>query len=208
MTILGSYDPTLLFEAKYSVLAIMVFILAVTCVPLVVALNALISILADSYARVHEDATANRRKEQAELVVEYLQLLPPWKRRQIGKETKWFHTLLEVDADGDLLVNKDDWQGGLNALRRNIEELSESNLQSQQRSLLQVKADIDSELSAFKREITNLLEDLSSDVKELHAIQSQGGITFSGKNVAKAVQAVKSIGQKGTSVLGSKKKTT
>jgi hypothetical protein len=207
MTIIGSYDPTLLFEAKYSVLSILAFILAVTCV-LVVALNALISILADSYARVQEDATANRRKEQAELVVEYLQLLPPWKRRQIEKDTKWFHTLLEVDADGDLLVNKDDWQGGLNALRRNIEDLSERNLQSQQRYLEQVKADIDSELSGFKREIARLLEDLSNDIKELHAMQSRGGITFSGKNVAKAVKAVKSIGQKGSSGLGSKKKTT
>jgi hypothetical protein len=204
MTILGSYDPTLLFEVKYSVLSIMTFILAVTCV-LVVALNALISILADSYARVQENATANRRKEQAELVVEYLQLLPPWKRRQIEKDTKWFHIILEVDADGDLLVDKDDWQGGLNALRRNIEDLSESNLQSQQRSLEQVKADIDSELLGFKREIASLLEDLSNDIKGLHAIQSQGGITFSGKKVAKAV---KSIGQKGSSVLGSKKKTT
>jgi hypothetical protein len=126
MTLLGSYDPALLFEAKYSVLAIAIFILAITTV-LVVALNALISILADSYARVQEDATANRRKETAELVVEYLQLLPPWRRRKIEKESKWFHTLLEVDADGDLLVNKDDWQGGLNALRRNIEELSERN---------------------------------------------------------------------------------
>jgi hypothetical protein len=207
MTIIGSYDPTLLFEAKYSVLSILAFILAVTCV-LVVALNALISILADSYARVQEDATANRRKEQAELVVEYLQLLPPWKRRQIEKDTKWFHTLLEVDADGDLLAEKDDWQGGLNALRRNIEDLSDSNLQSQQRSLEQVKADIDSELSGFKREIARLLEDLSNDIKELHAMQSRGGITFSGKNVAKAVKAVKSIGQKGSSGLGSKKKTT
>jgi hypothetical protein len=207
MTILGSYDPTLLFQAKYSVLSILAFILAVTCV-LVVALNALISILADSYARVQEHATANRRKEQAELVVEYLQLLPPWKRRQIEKETKWFHTLLEVDADGDLLAESDDWQGGLNALRRNIEDLSDSNLESQQRSLEQVKADIDSELSGFKREIASLLEDLSNDIKELHAMQSQGGITFSGKNVAKAVKAVKSIGQKGSSVLGSKKKTT
>jgi hypothetical protein len=102
-------------------------------------------------------------------------------------------------------VDKDDWQGGLNALRRNIEDLSESNLQSQQRSLEQVKAAIDSELSGFKREIASLLEDLSNDIKELHAMQSQGGIMFSGKNVAKAV---KSIGQKGSSVLGNKKKTT
>jgi F0F1-type ATP synthase membrane subunit b/b' len=186
------------------VLSILAFILAVTCV-LVVALNALISILADSYARVQADATANRRKEQAELVVEYLQLLPPWKRRQIEKDTKWFHTLLEVDADGDLLAESDDWQGGLNALRRDIEDLSDSNLHTQQRSLEQVKADIDSELSGFKTEIASLLENLSNDIKELHAMQSQGGITFSGKNVSKAV---KSIGHKGSSVLGSKKKTT
>lgn len=66
LTILGSYEPSLLYDSKYTALSVLVFILAVTCV-LVVALNALISLLADSYARVQEDATANKRKEKAEV---------------------------------------------------------------------------------------------------------------------------------------------
>lgn len=66
LTILGSYEPSLLYESQNTALSILVFVLAVTCV-LVVALNALISLLADSYARVQEDATANKRKEKAEV---------------------------------------------------------------------------------------------------------------------------------------------
>jgi hypothetical protein len=46
LTVTGSYDPDFLFESKYSIVASLTFILAITCV-LVVALNALISILAD-----------------------------------------------------------------------------------------------------------------------------------------------------------------
>ncbi len=66
LTILGSYEPALLHESPHTTLSILVFVLAVTCV-LVVALNALISLLADSYARVQEDATANQRREKAEV---------------------------------------------------------------------------------------------------------------------------------------------
>jgi hypothetical protein len=95
LTILGSYDPAMLHESQFSALAILTFIVAVTCV-LVVVLNALISLLADSYARVQENgkmrfgmlcetpttnlslllsniilsailASANRRKEKAEV---------------------------------------------------------------------------------------------------------------------------------------------
>jgi hypothetical protein len=39
-----------------------------------------------------------------------------------------------------------------------------------------------------------ILGDLSEDVKLLRKTQVQGGITFSGKNVAEAVMAVKSKG--------------
>jgi hypothetical protein len=73
LTILGSYEPAMLHESQFSTLSILTFVLAVTCV-LVVALNALISLLADSYARVQEHATANKRKEQAEVsLVGFLQ---------------------------------------------------------------------------------------------------------------------------------------
>lgn len=68
LTILGSYEPSMLYESQFSTLSILTFVLAVTCI-LVVALNALISLLADSYARVQEHATANKRKEQAEVSI-------------------------------------------------------------------------------------------------------------------------------------------
>lgn len=66
MVILGEYEGSMLYESEYTILAIIIFGLAITGV-LIVALNALISVLADSYARVQENAAANRRKERAEV---------------------------------------------------------------------------------------------------------------------------------------------
>ena len=204
LTITGSYDPTLIVDSEYSVLAACIFVLSVTCV-LVVALNALISILADSYAKVQENAVANRRKEQAALIVEYMMLLPPRKRKKIEDETRWFHTLLEVDADGDLKVETDDWLGGLNALRRDVEKLSNSSNESTQRALGALKEDLGGEIQKLKRELASLIDDLSDDVKKLRKRQGEtSGISFNGKNVARAVRAVKSVGQKGTALFGKK----
>lgn len=70
MTILGSYDPTLFNFTEYERVSIITFLLAATSV-YVVALNALISVLADSYARVQVHATANRRRERAEVSAYY-----------------------------------------------------------------------------------------------------------------------------------------
>jgi hypothetical protein len=204
LTITGSYDSTWLYDSEYRVLAVFTFILAVTCV-LVVALNALISILADSYAKVQENAVANRRRELATLVVEYMSLLPPWKRRQIEKEARWFHTLLEVDADGSLQVQSDDWEGGLNALRRDMEELSQTNRETNRRALEQLKSDLDVDITKFKNEIVSMLEDLADDVKFLRKVQSSGIAYGAKQNLGKAVGgavktvggAVKSVGRKG-----------
>jgi len=196
MTILGSYDPVLLYEANYKVLAALTFILAVTCV-LVVALNALISILADSYAKVQENSVANRRRERASLVVEYMTLFPRWYLKKVENRSKWFHILVETDAEGDLLVEREDWRGGLNALRREMEELEGRTRESHQKMIDQAKTEMNNEILGFRKEVMSVLEDLSDDMKTLKELQSQGGITFSGKNVAKAVKAVKSIRRQG-----------
>lgn len=86
-----------LYDARFRVLAALTFVLAVTCV-LVVAPNALISILADSYAKVQEDSVANRRRERAYLLAEYMTLLPKRSLRRIEKSTTWFHILVKTDA--------------------------------------------------------------------------------------------------------------
>lgn len=66
LAVLGVYDPAILSDSQFRVLSAIVFVLAVMSV-LVVALNALIAVLSDSYARVQERAVANRRRERAEV---------------------------------------------------------------------------------------------------------------------------------------------
>lgn len=199
MTITGSYDPVLLFESPYPALAVVTFVLAITCI-LIIVLNALISVLADSYARVQESAVANRRREMASLIVEYLLLLTPRKRRQIEEKTTWFHTLLEVDADGSLQLQTDNWEGGMNALRRDMQELSGENKESYERSLNHVKNDLNSDIDTFKKEVMSVLEDLMEDVKFLRKAQSESLLKFDGRNVKKAVRAVKSVGMKSSAL--------
>ncbi|KAL7564175.1 hypothetical protein ACA910_021149 [Epithemia clementina (nom. ined.)] len=191
----GTYEPSMLYEAEWNVLGALTFVLAVTCV-LVIALNALISILADSYARVQENAVANRRREQAGLIVEYMTLLPVKSRMRLEEKTRWFHCLLEVDSDGTLLLGKQDWQGGLNALRKDLEELSNESREQNQKGLLMMKNELYAELSSFRKETLTLLASLSAEMKELKKGQSRGGITLNGRNVVNAVNAVRSIGEK------------
>jgi WD40 repeat protein len=194
LTLTSEYDATTISDAENQVLAVATFVLAVTVV-LVVALNALISILADSYARVQQNAVANRRKEVAALIVEYMSLLTPRKRNEIEHKTKWFHKLLEVDADGSLQIQKDDWEGGLNALRNDIKDMTESNRDATQKAISEMKEEFDSELSRFKKDVLSILEGMNDDVKYLRRAQAKG-IKLDGRNVVKAVQVVQAVGQK------------
>jgi hypothetical protein len=158
----------------------------------------------DSYARVQEKAIANRRREQAALIVEYMRLLPPWKRQKIEKEARWFHTLLEVDADGSLQLQKDDWEGGLNALRRDLEKFTLSQRRMYEKSLVNMKTELDAELSDFRKEVLTVLDDLQEDIKY---IRSHGIMNIDPKkNVVMAVKAVQSIGRKGGALFNSPKK--
>jgi len=188
LTILGSYDSSIIYDATFSVLAALTFILAVTCV-LVVALNALISILADSYAKVQENSVANRRREQASLIEEYMMLLPHVYLRRVEEKTKWFHILTETDSEGDLQVHSEGWQGGVNAMRRELEEMEERMRASREKT--------ETDILVFKQEVMSLLKDVSEDVRKLHELHAERKVVFSGKNVEKAVKAVQSIRQRG-----------
>mmetsp|Transcript_31024 Transcript_31024/g.51658 ORF Transcript_31024/g.51658 Transcript_31024/m.51658 type:complete len:227 (-) Transcript_31024:2395-3075(-) len=143
---------------------------------------------------------ANRRKEKAKLIVEYNSLLPSWRRLQIEHNTQYFHALLQADADGDLIVEDNDWQGGLAALREHIEELNEAHEEAQQKAVETLKNDFEKELSSLRSEMVSILRDLSDDVKAMKRSQTEGGV-FSGKRVAGAVRAVKEIRQASASLL-------
>lgn len=126
-----------------------------------------------------------------------MSILPARKRNSIEKRTAYFHALLEADADGDLLLSKEDWQGGLNALRKEMEELINTSSEQNQKTLDQFKTDIDTELSNLRSEVLSVLEDMAGDIRNIRRLQSHDGITLNGKNVAKAVKAVKTIGRRG-----------
>ena len=105
--------------------------------------------------------------------------------------------MLESDEDGDLLINQNDWQGGLNALRRDLQQDQALNGEAHHRALEQMRSEFNQNIVALQKQMTSMLEDLTDEVKEIKRLQSQGGLAFSGKNVAKAVKVVKGIGKKG-----------
>jgi hypothetical protein len=45
--------------------------------------------------------------------------------------------------------------------------------------------------------VVAILENLGEEIKQIKEIQSQGGVTFNGKHVARAVKMVKEIGRQG-----------
>ena len=196
LAVLGVYDPAILYDGQFRILSVLFFVLAVMCV-IVIALNALIAVLSDSYARVQENATANRRRERAELIVEYLCIMSKRRRRKIEKMTKYFHALLESDEDGDLLTSQNDWQGGLNALRRDLQQDQVENNEANQRALEHMRNELNSNIAALQKQMTSMLEDLKDEIQEIKKIQPQGGVTFDGRRVATAVKVVKSIGKQG-----------
>jgi WD40 repeat protein len=193
MTLTSQYDSEIIFQAEHHILAAFIFVLAITGV-LVIALNALISILADSYARVQQNAVANRRREVAALIVEYMSLLSPKKRSDIERRTKWFHTLLEVDADGSLQVQADDWEGGLNALRHDMHTIADSTKDDTQKAILEMKNELDNELTKLKKDVLTILEGIRDDIKVVR--RAQGIKLPDGRRVVKAVQVVQAVGQK------------
>ena len=76
-----------------------------------------------------------------------------WRRKRIEKDTKYHHALLEADADGDLILEDDNWRGDLNALCDGIEDITNSNAGATQRVLEEIKAGLDREIASFKAEV-------------------------------------------------------
>ena len=82
----------------------------------VIALNALIAILGDSFDYAQELKTANQMKQRAELMVEYYGVMGSRKRKEIEEKSRWIHRLvpasmLESQEDGE------GWQGRMSAIR-------------------------------------------------------------------------------------------
>jgi hypothetical protein len=188
LTIIGSYEPGILYDADNTFLVSIVFVIAVTVV-LVVALNALIAVLGDSFSRVQENVVATRQRERAELCVEYLSMMPLAHRKRIEDNNQYFHALLASDGHGDLLRHRDDWQGGLNALKKELADITDANNTVTNRAIEQLRIDLAEEFSEMlQSEVTSVLNNVFIELKELSKYRQVSQRTRKATNAAKGAR--------------------
>ena len=87
---------------------------------MVVALNALIALLGDSFERVQDSKAAKTSRLRAQFVVEYLSMLPEGRRSAIERATMWMHQLVpqsEYERRLDDGGASSEWQGRLAAMK-------------------------------------------------------------------------------------------
>lgn len=194
LTILGAYDSDILYENENHILAGFVFMIAVTVI-FVISLNALIAVLGDSFSRVQENVTANRRRERAELIVDYLSMMPNRSRKHIEEKNQYFHALLASDGHGDLLFQKDDWQGGFHhMLKKDLTDISEATNAFTQQAIEELRAELTDEIrSLLNSEVTTVLNNVFLELKDL---SNHRKTSLRTKRVNQAIQ---NLGQQGRS---------
>lgn len=108
---------------------------------------------------------------------------------------QYFHALLASDGHGDLLLHKDDWLGGLNALRRELTDITENNNIMTQHAINRLRSDLSEEFSSMLRtEVTSVLNNVSLDLKEISKFRQNSLRT---RKVAQAAQKVAQANQGG-----------
>lgn len=86
------------------------------------------------------------------------------------------------------MVNQNDWQGGLNALRRELQQDQRAMNEENHRAMEQMRNELNANIADLQKQMTSLLEDLSQDMKEMKNVHAKTGLV---KNVAKAVKFIK-----------------
>ena len=183
MGIMGDFDTDNFDDSVSPWTSRVCFVLLVVVVT-VIALNALIALLGDSYSQIQENMVANRNFERAKVIVEYMSLFSESDRDRLEKEVRYLFVLVpKHDLDSDGHINRrygNEWEGSINATKKLFEtkfKLSEIKLQSEMADVKSdlkslntllthmksdVKSDLNTELTQLKSEITELKSDLKS----------------------------------------------
>jgi WD40 repeat protein len=136
----------------------------------IVALNALIALLGDSYSRIQERSTANMRKERALTVVEYLDLMPAFVRVGIEKRTRYFHKLEPADeVDNAKFLNGDDrWGGTLKAIKNATEEIVSVSMGEVRKEVGEMRKEGErlGEIVEEQREVIRVLEEQNREMSK------------------------------------------
>ena len=98
------------------------FFLWYTCVVNIVLLNALISIISDTYEKVLDSSTQRKLFRRAELLVEIEMLMDRSDYDNTDYFPAYLHVLQRIDRHGQPAVTE--WNGRLQALRKEITRVS------------------------------------------------------------------------------------
>ena len=158
MGIMGDFDTDHFDDSVSPWTSRVCFILLVVVVT-VIALNALIALLGDSYSQIQENMVANRNFERAKVIVEYLSLLPKNYRDRIEKEVRFLYVLIpkhDLDSDGHINKKDNEWEGSINATKK----LFETKFRLSEIQLEFLKSELKSEMTHLNTEIAGLKSDL------------------------------------------------
>ena len=121
MGILGNFSTEGFASSANQEWTTILFIIYMVLV-MVVALNAVIAVLGDSFEKVQERKTAEQNRERAGLIIEYYDTMSVKQRNDLEIETTWTHSLVpqsEYSAGGD-----EQWVGKIKAINKTINKSS------------------------------------------------------------------------------------
>ena len=127
----------------------------------VVALNALIAILGDSFEQAQDMRVASRTKQRAELIVEYYDVMRPSKRNEVEQSTRWTHQLTPEAMLGRF-GEGDAWQGRLFVIRDWINQKTDA-----------LDQKIDEKVDELDEKVDALDKKVDSLDKKVHALGSK-----------------------------------
>ena len=146
IAILGNFSPGSFQLSAVFWLSQLVFVVMMMGI-MVVALNALIALLGDSFERVQDSKAAKTSQLRAQFVVEYLSTLPEGRRSAIERAAMWTHELVP-QSEYDRRVNdggaSSEWQGRLAAMNSMLVTHQKAN----QKAIGDLDAKIDTKIDA------------------------------------------------------------
>ena len=162
MAILGDFDANH-FTGSLSPWTSRAFFVLMVLIVTVIALNALIALLGDSYSQVQDNKIGNKHMERAKLIVEYLKILPKEERQRIEGETKYFHVLIakhRLDENGHIIRGSEsDWEGGFSDTKRYIDNANAQLLKRMDEKMTATKTETTMALNKVEAKLEAMLED-------------------------------------------------
>jgi len=172
MAVNSDLDLDQIHNSEYPRLAKWTMVLIIFIVT-IVALNAFIALLGDSYQSVQENSTANMRMERANIVIEYLVLINESRRKEIERDAIYFHKLVPMDPLEKEAIDSNMWEGQLKAIKVATKSIVHESISEVNRLMSQRQSALEDEIIFQAEELRDLREELSLQITEMRKQNSE-----------------------------------